>query len=65
MQSVVMLNNHFSEEIFSQTPLMQLEAISYHPVISYLGGEKNPHLATTSFQRLVESSKDSPQPPFP
>ncbi|KAK4827874.1 hypothetical protein QYF61_022268 [Mycteria americana] len=49
-----MLDNPFSEEKFpniqSKPPLVQLEAISSHPIICYLGEETNPHLATPSFQ---------------
>ena len=63
-----MLDNPFSEEIFpniqSKPPLVQLEAISSRPITCYLGEETNPHLATTSFQAVVESNKVSPQPPF-
>jgi len=43
---------------------MQLEAVSSHPIASYLGEETNPRLTTTSFQGAVESSKVSPQPPL-
>ena len=45
------------------TSLVQLEAIIFHPITSYLGGVTDPHLATTSFQIVVESSKISPEPP--
>ena len=34
---------------------MQLEPISSHPIVSYLGEETNTCLTTTSFQVLVES----------
>ncbi|KAK4817962.1 hypothetical protein QYF61_003482 [Mycteria americana] len=67
-QPVPMLDNPFSEEKFpniqSKPPLAQLEAISSHPIASYLGEETNTHLSTTSFQVVVESNKVSPQPPF-
>jgi len=43
---------------------MQLEAISSHPITSYLGEETDPHFTTTSFQVVVESDKVSPQPPL-
>ena len=43
---------------------MQLEAISSHPVLCYLGEETGTHLATTSFQVVVESDKVSFEPPF-
>jgi len=43
---------------------MQLEAISSHPITSYLGEETNTHLTTTSFQAVVENTKGSPQPPL-
>ncbi|KAK4823872.1 hypothetical protein QYF61_007628 [Mycteria americana] len=44
--------------------LMQLEAISSCPMACYLGQETDTHLATTSFQVVVESDKVSPQPPL-
>ncbi|KAK4825495.1 hypothetical protein QYF61_027650 [Mycteria americana] len=63
-----MLDNPFSEESFPNTqckpPLVQLEAISSCPMACYLGEETDPHLTTTSFQVVVESSKVSPQPPL-
>ncbi|KAK4826227.1 hypothetical protein QYF61_006268 [Mycteria americana] len=53
-QPVPMLDNPFSEVKFpniqSKPPLVQLEAISSHPIACYLGEETDPHLATTSFQ---------------
>ena len=62
-----MLDNPFGEEIFpniqSKPPLAQLEAISSCPIACYLGEETDTHLATTSFQVVVESDKVSPQPP--
>ncbi|KAK4821667.1 hypothetical protein QYF61_027135 [Mycteria americana] len=67
-QPVPMLDNPFSEVKFpniqSKPPLVQLEAISSRPSTCYLGEETDPHLATTSFQVVVESNKVSPQPPF-
>jgi len=45
-------------------PLEQLEAISSHPITCYLGEETNTHLATASFQVVVERSNVSPQPLF-
>ena len=63
-----MLDNPFGEEIFtniqSKPPLVQLEAVSSHPIASYLIEETDPHLATPSFQVVVESDKVSPQPPL-
>ncbi|KAK4827101.1 hypothetical protein QYF61_014203 [Mycteria americana] len=63
-----MLDNPFSEKIFpniqSKPPLVQFEAVSSRPIACYLGEETDPHLATTSFQVVVESNKVSPQPPF-
>ncbi|KAK4814106.1 LOW QUALITY PROTEIN: hypothetical protein QYF61_008201, partial [Mycteria americana] len=63
-----MLDHPFSKEIFpniqSKPPLVQLEAISSRPITCYLGEETDTHLATTSFQVVVESNKVSPQPPF-
>ncbi|KAK4825734.1 hypothetical protein QYF61_002173 [Mycteria americana] len=65
---VPMLDNPFSKDIFpniqSKPLLTQLEAISSHPVASYLGEETDTHLTTTSFQAVVESDEVSPQPPF-
>jgi len=59
-----MLGNHFSEELFPNIqyihPLGQLEAISPCPIACYLGEVTNIHLATTSFQVVVESNKVSP-----
>ncbi|KAK4826124.1 LOW QUALITY PROTEIN: hypothetical protein QYF61_005276 [Mycteria americana] len=67
-QLVPMLDNPFGEEIFpniqSKPPLVQLEAISSRPITCYLGEETNAHLATASFQAVVESNKVSPQPPL-
>jgi len=63
-----MPDQSFSKEIFpniqSKPPPAQLEAISSHPITSYLGEETNTHLATISFQVVVESDKISPQPPL-
>ncbi|KAK4806827.1 hypothetical protein QYF61_005623 [Mycteria americana] len=65
---VPMLDHPFGEEIFpniqSKPPLVQLEAISSCPIACYLGEETDNHLATTSFQVVVESDTVSPQPPF-
>ncbi|KAK4813748.1 LOW QUALITY PROTEIN: hypothetical protein QYF61_023684 [Mycteria americana] len=67
-QPVPMFDNPFSKEIFpniqSKPLLTQLEAISSHPITSYLGEETDPHLSTPSFQVAVESDEVSPQPPF-
>ncbi|KAK4832522.1 hypothetical protein QYF61_023854 [Mycteria americana] len=67
-QPVPMLDNPFREEKFpniqSKPPLAQLQAISSRPITCYLGEETDPHLATTSFQVVVESNKVSPQPPL-
>jgi len=38
---------------------MQLEAMSSHPIASYLGEETNIHFTTASFQVVVESDKVS------
>jgi len=63
-----MPDHSFREEMFpdiqSKPLLAQLEAISSHPIIGYLGAETNPHLTTTSCQGAVESEKVSPQPPL-
>ena len=44
--------------------LVQFEAITSHPIASYLEEEADPHLATTSFQVTVGSDKVSPEPPL-
>ena len=63
-----MLDNPFGEEILpniqSKLPLVQLEAVSSHSITCSLGQEPNTHLATASFQVVVESNKVSPQPPL-
>ncbi|KAK4822584.1 LOW QUALITY PROTEIN: hypothetical protein QYF61_017170 [Mycteria americana] len=63
-----MPDNPFGEEFFpniqSKPPLAQLEAISSCASACYLGEQTDPHLATASFQIVVESNKVSPQPPF-
>ncbi|KAK4827829.1 hypothetical protein QYF61_021913 [Mycteria americana] len=68
LRPVPMLDNTFGEEILpnfqSKPPLAQLEAISSCPVTCYLREETNTHLATASFQVVVESDKVSPQSPF-
>jgi len=64
-QPAPMLHNPFGEEIFPNTqakPLLVPEAVSSHPVTSYLGEETNTHLTTTSFQVVVESKVVSHQP---
>ena len=53
-----------SPNIQPKPPLVQLQAISSHPITSYLGKETNPHLTTTPLQVVVESDKVSPQPPL-
>ncbi|KAK4826779.1 hypothetical protein QYF61_011428 [Mycteria americana] len=67
-QPVPVLDNPLGEVKFpniqSKPPLVQLEAISSRPITCYLGEETDPHLATISFQVVVESDKVSPQPPF-
>ncbi|KAK4823531.1 hypothetical protein QYF61_003040 [Mycteria americana] len=42
--------------IQSKPPLVQLEAISSCPITCYLGEETDPHLSTTSFQYLIQTS---------
>ena len=63
-----MSDHFFSKQIFpniqSKPPLTQLEAISSHPIASYLEEETNAHLTTASFQAVVESNKVPPQPPL-
>ena len=43
---------------------MQLEAIASHLITWYLGEGTDNHLASISFQAVVESKKVSPQHPF-
>lgn len=54
----------FREEIFRnmqfKPPVMQLEAVSSHPATSYLGEETDSHLATASFQGVLEDNKVPP-----
>ena len=61
-------DHSFSKEIFpviqSKLSLKKLEAMSSHPITSYLGEETNTHLTTVSFQVVIESDKVSPQPPL-
>ena len=45
-----------------EPPLVQLEAITSCPITSYRGAEADTHLATTSFQAVVESNEVSPEP---
>ena len=58
-QPVPVLDNPFSEGIFpniqSKLAVVQLEAISSHPITGYLGEETNTHLAAAAFQVVVES----------
>ena len=56
-QPIPVPDHSFGEEMFpnSQTepPLVQLEAISPHPIASSMGEEAGPHLTTTFFQVAV------------
>lgn len=58
----------FSEETFtniqSKSFLEQLQTISSCPVGCYPGEEADPHLATNSFQGVVESDKVTCEHPF-
>ena len=61
-----MLNNPFGEEITFLISNLNLPWCNMRPfplIACYLGEETNPHLATASFQAVVESDKVSPQPP--
>ncbi|GAB0175616.1 hypothetical protein GRJ2_000026800 [Grus japonensis] len=61
-----MLEKPFGEEnIQSKPPLVQLQAVSSCPNACYLGEETNTHLATISFQVVVERDKVSPESCFP
>lgn len=63
-----MSNHCFCEEIppnvQTNPSLMELDAVSSHPVASSLGEETDPRLPTTSFRRPVESGEVRPEPPF-
>ena len=45
-----------------ESPLALLETILSSPIAGQMGGEANPHLATTSLQAVVESDKVFPEP---
>ena len=61
-----MPNHSFGEEVFpiiqSEPPLVQLEAIPFCNIASYLREEANLHLVTVPFQGVGESSNVSPSP---
>ncbi|NXW09053.1 MELT protein, partial [Fregetta grallaria] len=61
-QPVPMLDHPFREEIFpntqSKSPLAQLKSVPSCPIVSYLGEKADPHLATTSFQVIVEGDEE-------
>ena len=63
-----MPDHPFREVVFPNvqpvSPLVQLEAIPSSPIASYMREEANTQLTTTSLQKVVESSKDSPQHPL-
>lgn len=48
----------------SNTPLVQLEAISSHPVTCYLGEKITTHHSAAFFQGVVDSKKVYPEPLF-
>lgn len=56
--------NNFFLNAYSKPPLVQIETISSHPITFYLREETDPHLATTSFEIVVDSDKVSPQSLF-
>jgi len=68
LKAVTMSDNPFEEEIFpniqSKGPLVQPEAASSHPITFTSEKRPTPHLAKTSFQVVVESTKVPLQPPF-
>jgi len=59
---------YFGEEAFPDIhpdpPLLQLEAVSSHHSISYVGKEADCHLTITSFQAVVEDYEVSLGPPL-
>ena len=60
-----MPDHSFREEIFPniqpEPPLAQLQAIPFRSISTYAGEEADSHF--TSFQRVLESNKVSPEPP--
>ncbi|NXT34424.1 LRCH1 protein, partial [Pelecanoides urinatrix] len=52
-----------SPNVQPKPPLVQLEAISSCPIASHLGEETDPHLATTSFQVVVEHDESKDKSP--
>ena len=67
-EPIPVLNNPFCKEVFPdiqpKLTLVQLKAISPHPVSCRQWEETNPALAVSTFQILEESNEVSPQPPF-
>ncbi|KAK4827707.1 LOW QUALITY PROTEIN: hypothetical protein QYF61_020985 [Mycteria americana] len=59
-EPVPVLDNPYGEEIFPniqpKPPLVQLEAISSHPITCYLGEETDPHLSKPHFRLNSPSS---------
>jgi len=66
--SVPIHHHSFREEVFPniqpEPPLVQHEAIPSWPFASYLREESDPHLATTSFQVVVEGYEVTSEPPL-
>ena len=64
-QPIPMPDHSFREEIFPniqpEPPLAQLQAIPFRSISTYAGEEADSHF--TSFQRVLESNKVSPEPP--
>ena len=67
-EPIPVLNNPFCKEVFpdiqTKLTLMQLEAVSPHPVTCHQWEETNPALSVSIFQILEESNKVSSSP-FP
>lgn len=67
-QPALVLNNPLCEELFpniqSKPSLEQLKAISSYPLTVDTVVETSPHLATPSFQGVVESEEVPPEPPL-
>ena len=47
-----------------ESPLVQIKAIPFSRITSYMVEEAGPQLTTTSLQVVIESNKVSPEPPI-
>ena len=58
-----LLEKKFFPNIQPEPPLVQLKAITSHPITVNLGEEADSQLTTTSFQGAIENNKVSSEPP--